>query len=277
LVLILFQILVPINIVYAGATYADYSGNKITPVFDQLDNLNWIPDGPPNTKHIYVFAAPWCPTSKELYKMSRDYNEKIQFRWIMVGSRDHESSFQNQVLSKSRDPHQLAELFQKGKIIGKTSIESDIANQANMVGWENFKKTINKEFRKNLGFPTLVYSSGAEWEFLSVCPRDLSVLLERVKERSLEKKDHKPLLSTITDSKINVLQTKKGPNFPVSTADIYVFPDKRSLKIVTLASDFAVDAEKTIQLGDNSKWIFIHLYDGYAGGFGGWAEKKDFK
>lgn len=47
-----------------------------------LDNSIWIPDGKISEKQIYVIAGPCCGFSQDFYLRSRNYGDRVQFRWV---------------------------------------------------------------------------------------------------------------------------------------------------------------------------------------------------
>ena len=76
-----------------------------------LSNAAWIADGPPNDSQIFVIGTPWCPYCKAFYEQLRAFPAAAQYRWIMSGSRDTRSEFQNELAAGTRDSALLAQMY----------------------------------------------------------------------------------------------------------------------------------------------------------------------
>lgn len=264
---------------HAGAEFIDYPSNlSMDQVVDQLSNLNWIPDGKENDKIVYVFAAPWCPVCHEFYKETRTLSQKVQFRWLMAGSKDSESMRQNQILALSRDPTKLNELFQSGDVKGQTSLQAEMASSAIITTRHALIKPINSNLGQVAGFPVMVYytsassNSAGNWRVRSGLPADLTQIIDRVEPRP-SLKSITPLCDKFTRNPLKVIDTPQKPYTPKTKIYIYSYPSTKSLRLVSLTPDFAVDAKRTVELEDGTRWIQIELY---GPGLGGWAREQDF-
>jgi hypothetical protein len=261
------------TIAFAGAEFIDYSGKLTTDeIFDLLDNLNWIPDGADNNKNIYVISAPWCSVSQKFYENTRSKIGEVQFRWLMAGSNDSDSLTKNQILTTSRDPKKLSELYRQGSLTGKTTLKSEIESTAIILTWNALKATIMNRFHQNPGFPTAIFYNGSEWEILSGLPNEINQLTNKVQDRSNTQKKQ-PLCEIITSQGIQEIPTAFKPHTPKGKIYIYAYPSTQSLKLVSLTPDFAVDAAQTIRLADGSRWIKIIIFEN---NLGGWAKLDDF-
>lgn len=253
---------------FCDAKFVNY--NQISPqdALIDLNNMSWIPDGPENSKYVYIIAAPWCPICKMLYEQTRGLNTKVQFRWIMSGGRDSNSKLINEVLSFTRDPELLKKYYTTGVIAGNKNDVSWIIAESNMVSVGSIKPGLRYS-----GFPAIIFFNGQNLTVFNGVPAQLSTALDNVAEVPSGAGSFFISMQEII-SGAAVTQAKEKAYIPNGDQTlIYAFPSELSLRLVVLSKDFGVNSSKIITLKDNSSWIYIKLF---SNGLGGWARLGDF-
>lgn len=238
-------------------------------ILNILHELNWIPDGKNNSRVVYIIAAPWCPVSKALYDKTRLLTGDIQFRWVMVGANDNNSSLINRSLSFTRDQKKLNSLFTTGsvpQINDNTAVEAD---KINILGFDVIKLSLDKLYGKTTGYPTLVFYNGSGISVFSGIPSNLNTVLEKAKHFPAENDNY---IDSLNGAKSIPLHHE---TFIVKKPEVVVHirPSINSFNLAVLKQNLKIIPNAMIQLKNNSRWIYIQVF---SNGLGGWSQLEGF-
>lgn len=239
-----------------------------------LDTSYWTAISPTGRKHVYVFAAPWCPVCRDMHRSLSTGPTDIEFRFVLAAPKSQVDRIKIGRAAYARDRARLDTIYANSAtpnsaVVNALSTPSEMfAAGFNDVLWTALNPALQARAGGPIGFPTLIFSSKGRVRVAVGLLADFAALSVLVDEDKLGA-EPPPGLKALLARPPTLTPTESKVKYARSDGTIlYAAPHRAAPKLGVLKSGVGFMAKASTEVDGERWYAFQYVANGSPSAFG---------